>query len=493
MTMRRRHQTVALALVLALLCAVFAGGSSAAKKKHKKAKKQAYSTVTSKKLPGFQLGVDDSLLSSDQSAPQSIARAREINASYVRVPVNWESVAPAGNTKPVGFDPRNPTDLKYKWAATDEYIKRTVATGMTVYVMLSGAPKWAQQGKAPADSGAGGGAWKPSAAEYGNFAHAAALRYNGSFPDPLTGAPLPRVKIWQAWNEPNLPLFLAPTSPELYRGLLNSFYDEIKAVQADSTIVTAGLAPVKSSAPAAFPKDFAEQLLCIQPDNGWFSAAPGCSAKAKFDIFSVHPYSLKASPTQRATIDGNLFVADVIDVSQMVRAAVQAKTVEPAGDKGLWSTEFAWFTNPPSATVGDDPARAGRRTAVALYQLWRAGLSQVTWFAISDNSAAIIKGGGFWDSSGHPKPTRDALRFPFYISQSKHVGYVWGRAPLGNVKRVFIQRLGKNGYKTVYKLTPRADGLFSLKFRLKTTNPGTFRAQQVGTYSLPLPSTGASN
>jgi hypothetical protein len=487
MTMQRRHLFLALAMMLGLLCGVFAGAASAKKKKPN------YSKVTSKQLPGFQIGVDDSGLSNAQSAPLAIARAREINATYARVPINWDSVAPVGATKPAGFDPRSPTDPKYRWAAADAYVKRMAATGMTVYALLYGAPKWAQDGKPTADSGAGVGAWKPSAVEYGNFAHAAAIRYNGSFPDPLTGAPLPRVKIWQAWNEPNLPLFLAPSSPELYRALLNSFYDEIKAVQPDSVVVTAGLAPVKSSAPAAFPKDFAKQLLCVQPDNGWFSAAPGCSARAKFDIFSVHPYSLKAGPTQRAAIDGNLFVADVIDVAQMVRAAVQAKTVLPAGEKALWSTEFAWFTNPPSDTVGDAPDRAGRRTSVALYQLWRAGLSQVTWFAISDKSAAIIKGGGFWDASDRPKPTRDALRFPFYISQSKHVGYVWGRAPLGNVKRVFIQRLGKNGYKTVFKLTPRADGLFSLKFRLKTTNPGTFRAQQVGTYSLPLPSTGAGN
>jgi hypothetical protein len=446
---------------------------------------------TSSKLNGFQLGVDDSGFGSEQLAPTAIARSREIGAAYARAVIVWGSVAPVGAVRPAGFDARDPADPQYRWSAADALVKRLSASGMTPYVMILGAPRWAQQGTAPEDSGAGPGAWRPNAAEYGAFAHAAATRYNGTYPDPLTGAPLPRVKIWQAWNEPNLPLFLAPTSPELYRGLLNSFYDEVKAVQPDATVVSAGLAPVKSSEPAAFPKEFALRLLCLKPDNGWFGRDHACAAPARMDIFSVHPYSLRAKPLQRAAIDGNLFVADVVDIAQMVRAAVQLRAVLPAGPKPLWSTEFAWFTTPPNTGTGDSPDVAARRTLVALYTLWRAGLSQVTWFATSDNSAAIVKGGGFYYANDTPKPTRDALRFPFYVSQTRHKGYVWGRAPLGAARNVLIQRRGPKGYRTVLKLRPRADGLFSVGFRLKKTRTGLFRARQADRISLPLPSAGA--
>ena len=147
------------------------------------------------------------------------------------------------------------------------------------------------------------------------------MRYSGTWSDATSGGILPKVSIWQAWNEPNLPLFLAPSSPELYRGLLNSMYDEVKAVQPNATIVTAGLAPVKSSDPAAFPKQFAQQLLCLKPDNGWFEKDRNCPAPAKFDVLSLHPYSLRAKPSQRAAIPGNMFVADVNDLAQMLDAA----------------------------------------------------------------------------------------------------------------------------------------------------------------------------
>lgn len=437
-----------------------------------------FSKVTSPRLHGFATGADDSGFNSAATADSTIAQAREVGAQYARVVVKWSEIAPAGAMRPAGFDARDPADPRYRWTAIDATIARLTAAGLTVYCVVYGAPEWAQ--RAP---------HSPDASEFGSFGHALATRYSGLFADAWSGALLPRVRIWQAWNEPNLPIFLAPASPERYRGLLNAFYDEVKVVQPDSTIVAAGLAPVKSSKDAEYPKSFAADLLCVRPSGGWYAATKSCSKRAKFDVFSVHPYSLGAGPTQRAAIAGNMFVADVIDVAQMVRAATQLKTVRPAGRKGLWSTEFAWFTNPPSRSVGDPPRRAGARTLVALHELWRAGVSQVTWFAVSDNSSAIIGGGGLYDTAGNPKPTRDALSFPFYVAVSKRVGYVWGRAPMGATQPVRVERRGKRGFRTVLTFRPRGDGLFSLRFKLPTPGRATFRARQDQRTSLPLVAT----
>ena len=53
--------------------------------------------------------------------------------------------------------------------------------------------------------------WAPDPGAYGRFAVAVARRYSGQFTDPLNaGTDLPRVRLYQAWNEPNLPLFLQP-------------------------------------------------------------------------------------------------------------------------------------------------------------------------------------------------------------------------------------------------------------------------------------------
>lgn len=460
------NRRIAIPVGVALLALAIFSPLSAAKKPLE------YSKVTSPRLHGFAMGADDAGFSDPDEAETTIARTVGVGAQYARLAIAWSSVAPGGQSRPEGFDAASASDPHYRWSQTDAAIRRLSAAGLVVYPVVSGAPRWAST-----PSG-------PSAAEFGAFARALATRYSGSFVDPLTGI-LPAVSTWQAWNEPNLPNFLSPAAPEVYRGLLNAFYDGIKSVQPGATVVAAGLAPVKSSAEAVFPKTFAAQLLCVRESNGWYAARRGCEP-AKFDVFSVHPYSLGAGPTQRAAIAGNMFVADVGDVAQMLRAATQRKTVRPAGRKLLWSTEFAWFTNPPSKTVGDPPRRAGLRTLVALHELWSAGVSQVTWFAVSDSSAAIIAGGGLYDAAGRPKPTRDALRFPFYVASSGRVGYVWGRAPLGSARRVVIERAGRHGYRSVLNIRPRGDGLFSVRFKLKDPRRATFRASQGQTLSLAM-------
>ena len=74
---------------------------------------------------------------------------------------------------------------------------------------ITGAPAWAEGPGAP--PGAQPGTWRPDPAQFASFATAAALRYDGRFPDPLhPGAFLPRVRYWQPWNEPNLAYYLSP-------------------------------------------------------------------------------------------------------------------------------------------------------------------------------------------------------------------------------------------------------------------------------------------
>lgn len=436
-----------------------------------KRKPLEFSKVTSARLHGFAMGTDDSGFADPALADTAISQTIGVGARYARLSIAWRDISPGGSARPAGFDAANPADPRYRWSATDAAIRHLTDAGLVVYPVVSGAPQWADTPRGP------------SAAEFAAFGRALALRYSGGFVDPFSGL-LPRVRVWQAWNEPNLPNFFSPVSPDAYRRLLNAFYDAVKAVQPDATVVAAGLAPVKSSAAAEFPKVFAERLLCIRAADGWYRARGGCEP-AKFDVFGVHPYSLKAAPTQRAAINGNMFVADVVDVAQMVRAAAQLRTIRPAGKKPLWATEFAWITNPPSDSVGDPPRKAGQRTLVALHELWSAGVSQVTWFAVSDNSRAMIRGGGLYDSAGNPKPTRDALRFPFYVATSGGVGYVWGRAPLGAARTARIERRTRHGFRSVLAFRPRSDGLFSLRFRTSRTR-AEFRARQGGRTSLVL-------
>ena len=78
-----------------------------------------------------------------------------------------------------------------------------------------------------------------------------ATRYSGACTRTRSGsASLPRVRYYEAFNEPNLPNYLAPQwvgktpkSPELYRDLLNGFYAGVHSVNADNVVIGAGTAP----------------------------------------------------------------------------------------------------------------------------------------------------------------------------------------------------------------------------------------------------------
>src|SRR5207302_3842879 len=166
-------------------------------------------------------------------------------------PVNWAFHVAA--TPPAGFDPPDPASAAYDFARIDAAVRGAVAGGLEPLLVVSHSPAFAEAPRRWPFAYAG--SWAPSPQALGQFATALARRYDGSFPDPLAlGRTLPRVSMFQAWNEPNLARYLEPQwvgesgrwqafSPLLYRQLLNAFYVAVKSVQPSDVVVAAGLAP----------------------------------------------------------------------------------------------------------------------------------------------------------------------------------------------------------------------------------------------------------
>ncbi|MDA8067319.1 MAG: hypothetical protein M0T77_01705, partial [Actinomycetota bacterium] len=227
---------------------------------------------------GFSGGADP-VLASGNPATQAfwVPRAHAEHAQMVRLDVSWAGVAP--QTLPAGFDASNPAAQGYDWTTVDQQVRELAAAHFQIMITVQGAPSWAQGPDMPTT--AAPGTWKPSAADLAQFAQAIATRYDGSYPDPLRpGHTLPRVRIWQAWDEPNLPELLSPqwrrtpsgrlepASPQIYRGMENAFYHAVKRVSASNYVVLAGLAPYGDS-PGLAPTDrmrpveFERALLCV--------------------------------------------------------------------------------------------------------------------------------------------------------------------------------------------------------------------------------------
>lgn len=452
----------------------------------------------------FEIGLEDPGFSDPAGTTASQVAFGALNAihgSTVRLDVTWGTIAPDGTTAPAGFNPSNPGDPQYNWTSLDAAVRTLTEQHDQVLIDLTGpSPGWATPAGRPSSFNSFGGAWEPNATQFGLFAHAAALRYSGTFADPLhPGSALPRVSEWEIWNEENLPEDLTSTNPvSEYRALLNDAYAGIKQVNPSDTVSIGGLAPVSFVKGFSIsPLTFAAQLLCLRRVGTHFVRDRACPVKAHFDALGIHPYSLLATPTKHAYYYDDILVGDMQKLSTLLDTARRLKTAASGSHFGLWVTEWSWFTNPPDPQIGDPPAVAARYTAYSMYEMWKAGTTLVIWFLAQDpknigpNSPSLVYGGGLYNASGKPKPMMTAFAFPFVASVRGDRGFAWGRAPVSKRTRVIVEEASGRRWKRIGMAQTSKDGVFQLHFSAK--GHGTFRARisggavSLGYNSVPIP------
>lgn len=400
---------------------------------------------------GFEVGIDTYGRFDSAARGRWAMRAASEDAQLVRVAINWAAVAPS--SRPAGFVAQDPGRRYYDWAPFDALVRAVAARGLPILIEINSAPPWAEGSNRPATVAAG--TWRPNAADFGLFAQAAARRYSGHFPDPLhPGRHLPRVRWWEAWNEPNLPEYLTPqwtrrgsgyvaASPSIYRGLLNAFYDGVKRVSRSNLVLAGGTAPFGDLVPAPEaripPATFDQDLFCL---SGRPLRGGRCGAPARFDILDHHPFDI-AGPTTHALNPGDVSVPDMGKLTRLLAAARRAGTIAPRSAKQLWASELVWTSKPP------DPGGVPLLTQAhyleqALYLLWRQGVSTVLWLQIVDDPpSSTALDGGLYFSDGKPKPAAAAFRFPFVTARrDASTLMAWGHAPLAGELRI-QKRLGR--------------------------------------------------
>ena len=400
-------------------------------------------------------------------AGEWLDRAFQSGAGFVRLNESWASVAP---TRPA--NPSDPADPAYRWQTLDEVVRAVAAHRVEPAVTVGGAPSWAEGPMRP--NSVHPGTWRPDVAAYGQFAQALALRYSGTYPDPLhPGADLPQVRYWQAWNEPNLAIDLAPqwvssghgfapAGPSIYRTLLNAFYRGIKAGSPHALVVSAGTAPFGDLNPREHdigeqrmpPVEFVREMLCLRGDR---LVPERCPDPAHFDILDHHPYAV-GGPFTPALDAGDVSIPDLHKLTVPLRKAERTGRVLPRGRKALWDTEVSYDSNPP------DPHGVPMRTHArwveqTLYELWHEGASMVSWFLIRDqlpvpNYGATYQSGVYLHD-GTPKLSQRAFRFPFLLQAVGHGRSVWWtRTPVSG--RLSVQRRSSHGWRTVFSTLVRS-------------------------------------
>ena len=414
--------------------------------------------------------------------PAAFDGVRAAGATAIRVYAIWRRTAPGARPA----DPANPADPAYDWSILDQQVQLAKTRHLEPILSIEGAPDYAE--------GAGeglAGTMRPSPREFGLFARAAARRYSGSF------GGLPRVRYWQAWNEPNYFRHLGPQydtplsdpvrrssrllSPDIYRALVNSFADAVHGVNPGNLVIGGGLAPFgneHANTHVARTLPFMRALLCMTSQN---RPKPGCRQRIKLDVWSHHPYTA-GGPTHHALSREDVSLGDLPRMRRLLRAAVRARHIVSRRRVDFWATEFSWDTNPPDPNAV--PMLLHRRwVAEALYRMWRNDISLVAWFGIRDGISSVpgehlFECGLYFacpdGSLCAAKPSLTAFRFPFVAFTSGDRVLAWGRTPYGRRGRVVIEHRG-GAWRKVATLRSDRYGMFTS--RLRAPRRGFMRAR----------------
>jgi hypothetical protein len=341
------------------------------------------STPSTRTATPFLLGIEDNA----QIIGNSAAVLPDIQAlapKVFRFTVFWSQIA---KKRPARA--RNPADKAYDWSQVDRVVTQMHDLKIPVLLTIVSTPAWAGGGKKGLNA-------PRKAVDLQSFAYAAAARYDGTHVD-ATGAPLPRVARWEAWNEPNLASHLLPqwtptgtkkivgrpfcfgkswvqASPAVYRGILNAIYKGVhaagKAAHVTESVAGGATAPygrgpcavVPGFAPLAFLRDLVTKPVSL-------------------DVWSHHPY-------RNGRQNAKPFTGDNVDVQGMPR-------LYAALDKAfhrkvpVWVTEFGAQTNPPDRFQGVTLSQQASQLRQAVSTFKHSGRVQMlVWFLVRDEDIA---------------------------------------------------------------------------------------------------------
>ncbi len=293
----------------------------------------------------------------------------------------------------------NPADPAYDWATYDAMVKRAAEARIKVVFSILWTPGWAGPAKNRAPR---------RMIDLRNFAFAAAKRYSGSFrPDPDM-APLPSVRYWLAWNEPNNPVFLRPQfvragkgfrleSPRIYAKMCNSIWSGVHLTGLAGEKVACGVTAPRGNNTGQGPRPSISPIFFLRGMK---------AAGARFDAYAHHPYyghrseGPRARPrTFRTILLGNINIL----IKELTRLY---------GPKRLWITEYGYQTNPPDRLFGVSFATQARYLSLSFAIARRnPRIDMMIWFLLRDEPR-VGNGwqSGFFTASGRRKPSWTAFR-----------------------------------------------------------------------------------
>ena len=414
---------------------------------------------------------DDRLLTSYNPIEQAQAlnTLRFLGVDTIHTVVNWSRIA--GTRKPA--DPTNPATYPVgNWDPYDALVRGANARGIQVMMSPAGpVPNWASGCKRNTNK-----ACKPKPKLYGQFVTALGKRYSGTYVDEdQDQTPLPRVRQWTMWNEPNLSSWLYPQTVKhravgagLYRGLVYAGTAALRATGHKGDLILVGeTAPIGGNSRNTSPRDFLLGLFCVDGRGhklrGRAAKSLACRKAKRIQAkgLSHHPYSRGAGvPTGTRQKPGSLTMGVIGRFVPILRAARRSR-VAPRR-LGVYLTEFGVTTRPPDRKFGVSLTRQAQFINEVDYLAYRRPwIKSVSQFQLADdiNLGTHTFQTGLTFGDGKPKLSFGAYRTPIFVVQKRKRVEIFGQARPGGSRTVQIQfrAKGKKTYKTVVsKRTNRA-------------------------------------
>jgi Glycosyl hydrolase catalytic core len=323
---------------------------------------------------------------------------RTLRTEAVRVNLYWSEVA-----KRRPLRPADPADKAYNWEGYDRMIGYAARYNIKVVLAIVGTPRWANGGKART--------YAPKRAlDLRNFAYAAAQRYSGSYSESedADAKPLPAVRHWLAWNEPNNPVFLRPQykrvkggwrveSAYQYARICNAVQSGIRATVLNGEKIACGVtAPRGNNSPRS-------SRASVSP-LAFIRAMKRYGARG-FDAYAHHPYygARSETPSTRPKAETAVTLGNIDDlVGELTRLF---------GKKRLWITEYGYQTSPQDKYFGV----TYKKQAAYLKQAFAIArrhprIDMMLWFLIRDQQAVRYWQSGFYTHGRKAKPSLSAFR-----------------------------------------------------------------------------------
>jgi hypothetical protein len=293
----------------------------------------------------------------------------------------------------------DPADPAYDWTLYDRTVNYAAQHKIRILFSIYGTPAWA-------NGGAGLNVPPRAIADLNNFAYAAAKRYSGLYP-ASDGRALPPVKLWMAWNEPNLPIGLKQQYRRVggrwvmqsaidYTKICNAIYGGVHRTLIRGEKVACGATAPRgnnsptSSRPTISPLAFMRGLKT--------------AGLRKFDAYAHHPYygrkteSPSTKPSTTAVTMGNI-------------NTLIAQLTLLWGNKRLWITEYGYQTNPPDRAFGVSYAQQAAWMKQA-YGIARKNprIDMMLWFLLRDEPRLGGWQSGLLTRTGQKKPAFNVFR-----------------------------------------------------------------------------------